>query len=247
LRRLPILEYPNWSRYERDVVALLHEVRRALGAKRMLLNTHTYLTPLDAEMIAVAGGTHAEAYNNPVFPEMEKRWRFAEAVLARGGMMDIAPGGEMPTGFSAGNSATPAARRRLWDLGSYYLIAPTRPGALAYNPGNNWKQPFRDQWVGAVEVDLGQPRGERRTMLEGRDPTGRRFRVWARDYSRGSVLVRPVIEWGNNSFGDESAVEVRLPGSAFLRPVDVNGRLGARVNRVRLRAGEAAILVEEAD
>lgn len=246
LRRLPILEYPEWSRYERDVISLLREVRGGLGAgKRMLLNTHTYLTPFDAEMIGVAGGTHAEAYSNPFFPEMEKRWRFAESVLASGALMDLAPGGDMPPAFNAGNSGTPVARRRLWDLASYYLVAPARPGALAFNPGNKWKQPFRDQWVAAAEVDVGLPRGPRRVLLEGRDPTGRRFRVWARDFGRALVLVRPVIEWGNNSFGDDSAVEVRLPGGPFLRPVDAEGRVGARVSRLRLRTGEAAILVED--
>ena len=246
LQPLPILEYPEWPRYERDIISLLRDVRGGLGAgKRMLLNTHTYLTPLDAEMIAAAGGTHAEAYSNPFFPEMEKRWRFAESVLAGGGLMDLAPGGEMPPSYNGGSSATPVARRRLWDLASYYLIAPARPGALAYNPGNNWKRPFREQWVGAVEVDVGSPRGTRRILLEGRDPTGRRLRVWSREFTRALILVRPVIEWGNNSFGDDSAVDVRLPGAALLRPVDAEGRLGPRVTRIRLRAGEAAILVED--
>jgi hypothetical protein len=93
-------------------------------------------------------------------------------------------------------------------------------------------------------LDVGLPRGSRRTLLEGRDPTGRRFRVWSRELGRALVLVRPVIEWGNNSFGDDSAVEVRLPGGAFLRPVDADGRVGPRVSRVRLRAGEAAILLQ---
>jgi hypothetical protein len=243
LRRLPILEYSDWSRYERDILSLLREVRRDLGPKRMLLNTHTYLTPFDAEMIAAAGGTHAEAFNNPFFPEMERRWRFAESVLGAGGWMDVAPGGDMPNGYVAGNSSTPLARRRLWDLASYYLMVPPQPGALAYNPGNKWKEPFRGQWVAAAAVDVGRPTAARRLLLEGRDPTGRRFRVWSRDFGRTVVLVRPLIEWGNNSFGDASAVEVRLPGA--LRPIDADGRAGPRVTRVRLRASEAAILLKD--
>lgn len=55
-----ILEYPDWSIYERDVVQLLRDIRAAVGAgKRLLLNTHTYVSAWDAQMTAAAGGAHA--------------------------------------------------------------------------------------------------------------------------------------------------------------------------------------------
>jgi hypothetical protein len=127
-----ILEYPDWSIYERDVVQLLRDIRAAVGGgKRLLLNTHTYLSAWDAQMTAAAGGAHAEAFNNPIFPEMESRWRHVETVLAAGGSMNILPyDGEMPAGYTSGNFDTPTARRRIWELASYYLVAPARPGLL---------------------------------------------------------------------------------------------------------------------
>jgi hypothetical protein len=209
----------------------------------MLLNTATYVTPFDAEMVSVAGGTHAEAFNNPFYPQMEKRWRFAESVLAARGWMDMPAGGDMPPGYTRGNSSTPTARRRLWELASYYLIAPTAPGPLAYNPGVKSKQPFAEQWVPAAEVDVGAPRGARRVFAEGGDGSGRAYRVWSRDYDGALVLVRPVVEWQLAGYGDETGVGLRLPAGYTYRPLDADGRVGPPVTHLLLRASEAAILL----
>jgi hypothetical protein len=239
------LEYRDWESYERDMIALLQIVRAALrpGA-RMLLNTHTNVTPFDARMIEVSGGTHAEAFNNAFYPQMERRWRFAESVLAGGGWMDLGVGGETPAGYTRGNSSTPIARRRLWELASYYLIAPAAPGALAYNPGIKSKQPFAEQWVAAAEIDVGTPHGARRIFAEGRDPSSRAYRIWARDYRGALALVRPIIEWGPAAYGDETAVEVRLPSGYTYRPLHADGRAGPPTTRLLLRASEAAILLK---
>jgi hypothetical protein len=238
------LEYRDWAAYERDMLALLRTVRGALAPrKRILLNTATYTTSFDAQMVGVAGGTHAEAFNNPFYPQMERRWRFAESVLAAGAWMDFPAGGDTPASYTRGNSGTPAARRRLWELASYYLIAPAAPGPLAYNPGVKSKQPFAEQWVAAAEVDVGRPRGARRVFAEGRDRSGRAYRVWARDYDGAFVLVRPIADWGRGSYGDETSVEVRLPPRYAYRPLQADGRVGPPVTRVLLRSSEAAILL----
>jgi hypothetical protein len=238
------LEYADWEAYERDMIALLRSVRAALrpGA-RMLLNTHTNLTPFDARMIDVAGGTHAEAFNNPFYPQMERRWRFAESLLAAGAWMDLGVGGDTPAGYTRGSSGSPTARRRLWELASYYLIAPAAPGPLAYNLGIKSKQPFADQWVAAAEVDVGRPDQGRRVFAEGRDGSVRAYRVWARDYDGALVLVRPIVEWGSTGYGDETGVELRLPPGDTYRPLHADGRVGPPVTRLVLRASEAAILL----
>lgn len=242
-----ILEYPDWSIYQRDIVQLIREARAAVGGKRLLLNSYSYTTPWDVEMIVVAGGAHAEAFNNPVFPEMERRWRHVDALLAAGASMNMPPDGvSMPTGYTAGSSDTPLARRRIWELASYYLVAPSQPGLLYYNGGGDrFDKPFVDSWVGAVEANIGTPVGARYVFAEGTDGSGRRYRVWAREYDRALVLIRPVIEWGANSFGDESAVEIRLPTDERFRPLDLDGRMDVAVAAIQLRAGEAAILIKE--
>jgi hypothetical protein len=242
-----ILEYPDWSVYQRDIVQLLRDVRAAVGGKPLLLNTYNYTTPWDVEMTVAAGGAHGEAFNNPVYPEMERRWRHVEAVLAAGASMNmLPPGGTLPSSYTAGSLDTPTARRRVWELASYYLVAPRRPGLLFLNSaGDDFDQPFADTWVGALEANVGVPVNSRYVVAEGVDGTGRRYRVWAREYQRALVVVRPVIEWGSNSYGDETAVDIRLPAAERFRPLDADGRLRAPVEAIRLRAGEAAILVKE--
>jgi hypothetical protein len=245
----PLLEYPDWSSYQRDIVQLLRDVRAAVGGgKRLLLNTYNYTTPWDVEMTVVAGGAHAEAFNNPVFPEMERRWRHVDALLAAGASMNMPPqDGSMPASYSAGGFETPAARRRIWELASYYLVAPTQPGLLFFNSiGDQFDRPFADNWLGAVEANIGAPVDARHVFADGVDGTGRRYRVWAREYERALVLVRPVIEWGANTFGDETAVDIALPTSEPFRPLDADGRLAPAVGAIQLRAGEAAILIKAA-
>jgi hypothetical protein len=243
-----ILEYPDLRVYEHDVVELLRDIRTAIGMqKRLLLNTGNYVTPWDVQMTVAAGGAHGESFNNPVFPEMESRWRHVEAVVAAGASMNMPPQeGDMPAGFTSGSFDTPTARRRIWDLASYYLVAPAQPGLLFFDGiGDKWGQPFATSWLGAVEANIGAPIGARRVFAEGADGTGRRYRVWARDYERALVLVRPIIEWGNNSYGNETAVDLALASTERLRPLNQDGRVSAAVERIQLRAGEAAILVKE--
>ena len=243
-----VLEYPDWSIYQRDIVQVLRDVRAAVGGKRLLLNTYNYTTPWDVEMTVAAGGAHAEAFNNPVYPDMERRWRHVETLLAAGASMDMPPqGGDMPASYTAGTFETAGARRRIWHLASYYLVAPTQPGLLFFNAiGDQFEQPFAESWLGAVEANVGAPAASRYVFAEGVDGTGRRYRVWAREYERALVLVRPAIEWGANTFGDETAVGITLPTAERFRPLDANGRLSPAVGNIQLRTGEAAILIKEA-
>ncbi|MFN2564899.1 MAG: hypothetical protein ABR499_07820 [Gemmatimonadaceae bacterium] len=243
-----MLEYADWSSYERDMVTLLGELRASVGPrKRLMVNTHTYLTPFDSQMAVAAGGAHLEDFNSPFFAEMEKRWRFAESLIAAGAALTVSPvePDATPREYTAGNSASPLHRRRLWELASFYLVAPRQVGLVAFSSGAKWKWPFPDQWWGAVATDVGRPTGARRVFAEGRDPTGRRYRVWAREYERALVLVRPVLDWGRPEFGDESAVQVRVPSGPRTRPLSADGRVGPQVTRIPLRVGEAAILVSE--
>ncbi len=62
--------------------------------------------------------------------------------------------------------------------------------------------------------------------------------LFARRFERGLVLLRPP---GGAGYGDDSARECRLEEP--LRPVAADGRMGAARSAVRLRQGEAAVLV----
>lgn len=244
LRPLRLREYADFARYERDEVALLGALRAALGGgKRIVLNTAEYTTPWDRAMILSAGGTHGEALNNPLHPAMEERWRFVEALLGGGAWVNLSAGGtELPASYDAGNSATPADRRTLWLLASYYLVVPRDPAPLALNLAPGWDQPFAERWPRAVEVDVGHPLSERRLTFDGADASGARAHVWLRELDRALVLVRPVLA-RDDDLGEGGAVEVALPPGRAWRPLAPDGSLGAPLARVRLRAGEGAILV----
>lgn len=246
LQALPLLEYPDWSVYESDMVSLLGALREELAPKRLLLNTSEYIKPWDRQMIAAAGGSHAESFDNPFHADMERRWDHVDSVLAAGATVDMPPGGDMPASYTAGGFDSPAARAQIWRLAAAYLVAPAQVGALYFNPiGGKWDAPFSTSWLPAVEANIGAPVGARHVAAEGTDATGRHYRVWARDYQGALVLVRPLIDWSTPEYGDATGVAVPLPTNDRYRPLAADGSLGEAVDHVTLRASEAAILVKE--
>ncbi len=66
-------------------------------------------------------------------------------------------------------------------------------------------------------------------------------RVYGRQFSKGLVLVKPRINL-NRSYGEETASTHKLPGR--FRVLAADGSLGAAVEQVTLRSGEAVILIK---
>ncbi|GAC1648796.1 MAG: hypothetical protein NVS4B3_04880 [Gemmatimonadaceae bacterium] len=243
LQSVALREYPQWADYQRDVVSFLRATRVALGAgRRLLLNTSEYRTSWDREMAGAAGGTHAEHLNSPVSAQMESRWLFVEALLADGAIVDLSSGGDLPPSYTAGNSANPTDRRRLWDLASYYLVVPIDPAALAYNSSPKWDRPYAERWVAAAEVAFGRPRSARSLLVKTSGATGGSAHVWAREFDRGWVLVRPA-DSDAARFDDATELTVPMPTGGPYRTLQADGRIGEPVAALQLRAGEAAILV----
>ena len=67
-----------------------------------------------------------------------------------------------------------------------------------------------------------------------------RQQVFARQYAKGLVLVKPYTE---GTFGDDTATVHKLPGIMF-RPLHADGSVGEPVAKVALRNAEAAVLVK---
>jgi hypothetical protein len=65
-------------------------------------------------------------------------------------------------------------------------------------------------------------------------------RAFAREFSKGLVLVKP---YDGGSYGDETASSVKLPET--FRPLNADGSLGEPVTTISLRNGEGAILVRQ--
>ena len=237
-------EYPDLAAYRRDIVTLLGEIRSALGSeRRLIINTAKSMEAWDLEMAKAAGGIEAEHANAAPSPRMEGRWTFIDSALAAGVLVELVSDLNVPAGFTAGASKSPEARRNLFQLASYHLIAPSPPDLLGFGPGTKFDQPFERLWFGALEADIGRPRGARRVHAEGKGPDGRAYRVWSRAFDRALVLVRPALG-DAESFGDAGAVRVPLPPGERWLPLQADGSLGAAVTAaVALRPGEAAILV----
>jgi hypothetical protein len=247
LQPLPILEYPTWPAFEADIVRMLRNIRTDISPKRLMVNGYNYVKQWDLDMSVAAGGTHMESMNNPVFPEMESRWSHVERLLAAGSTVNMARWDhDMPESFHPGNSVSTEARRRIWELASHYLVAPVQPGQLYFNSiGDDWSKPYSANWDTAIEADIGRPLEARRLIADKYDASGRQYRIWARDYERALVIVRPVISWEDERYGDDTAIEVPLPAGHRFRPLMMDGRVAGAINRIRLRAAEAAILIKE--
>lgn len=92
-------------------------------------------------------------------------------------------------------------------------------------------------WFPAIRYDLGTPLGKYYLFKEGAVP------VFARDYSKGFVLVRPYIgPYLGGLFNDKTAIVYKLPNK--FRPLNYDGSLGLPIESITLRNAEAAILVK---
>ena len=132
-------------------------------------------------------------------------------------------------------------------LGNLCWFLMTRsPLALFYQQGTNtpntpdWNELT---WSGAMDVagrQLGEAVDAPYTLAEGKDPLGNPYRVKARRYEHGLVLLRNRGSW-NEGIGPETAVRVPLPG--FLAPVSPQGAIGKAVQDVTLRNGQGALFL----
>jgi glycosyltransferase involved in cell wall biosynthesis len=244
LRPRRILEYRAWERYESDIVELLAAERAALGSGRiLLLNTSAYTSPWDLRMAEVAGGSHGELLNDAFRPGIERIWNFAEDVLASGATFTLSPADEIPSGYPAGNSATPRARKALWELASYYMVVPERPDRLFLNLAPKWDQPYETRWPKAVEANVGKPLGPRALLGRAGDSVLGTRRIWRREFERAVVLLRPAdAESVQKSYSD--ALEIDLPAGRSYLPLRADGTLGEPTSRIALRGSEGAILID---
>jgi hypothetical protein len=243
LRPKRLREYPDWERYQADMVELLASERAGLGeGKILLLNTSAYTAPWDLRMVAAGGGSHGELLNDAFRPGIEGTWRFVQGVLAAGAIMNLSSGGDVPTGYSAGSSANPDARKVLWELASYYMVVPELPDRLALNLAPKWDQPYEKRWPKALEANIGRPT-EPRVRVEVPLMSTRGTRpVWQRHFERALVLLREADAQGvQKSYSD--SLEIELPAGEGYVPLRADGTLGAVVRRIALRGSEAAILI----
>ncbi|MBA2243328.1 MAG: hypothetical protein H0W11_00085 [Gemmatimonadetes bacterium] len=153
--------------------------------------------------------------------------------------------------FLPGNEKSKAARGKLVELASYYMI---RPGAsqidlVRYTLTNFWDRPFSEEWTRAIETDVGHPRESRRVYATGTfsfmTAWGKswQWRVWAREYDNALVLIHSPWDKDQDRYGDDTAVTVTLPAGTWHMLYE-DGTLGSAITSVTLRNAEAAILLK---
>ena len=163
---------------------------------------------------------------------------------------------------------TPAvwARDRIFGVAAYYLLQ--NPGYdywAAYRGFGYWPTIAVNEkmWSGALQIDIGVPTDSVPggataltpwgvwVLAQGADPghpdypdiTKSRYKVYAREYTNGLVLLKPKSgnDAGRSTFADNTATTHDLGG--WYQPVHDDGTLGEPTTSVTLRNGEAAIFV----
>ncbi len=153
-------------------------------------------------------------------------------------VLDTYPGGGSPTD----------PRTEIAALAYYYLLAdPTRTFVMFFggsNPASSWTE----HWVPAAAVNVGTPTDSMHQFASGSDPSnsGLSYQVFARDYTNGMVLYKPLSYTpgvGEGTTADNTATTVQLGGS--YKVVNADGSISATaVTSISLRNGEGAVLVK---
>ncbi len=244
-----IREYPVWGRYEDDVIGLLTFERRALG-KLIQLNTAEYISSMDQRMTLAAGSTHMELANNPLNDWLEDRWRFIDTLLQKGAYVEFVNAytwkdAAVIPGLSRGNQPSPLLRFKMSELCSYYMVVPAVAANLSLFMGNDgWSVPMPQQWMKAIEVDVGHPLGPRTLAYQGKTSGGKPVRIWRREFGKALVFMRSKVSWDYNDYGDGSGVALNLPSGEKWHPLLGDGTLGPPATSVILRNPEGMIFIK---
>jgi len=242
-------------RYSGAVVDWLTYLRSQLECtdKFMLINPAQYywIDLSENEWIA-AGGVTLELVHTPFNWSSSGFGGYAEQVrrgLDAGVRMDLNGDAcySVPSDFVSENYPDGDDRYRMWRLAGYYYVrgAPDSPGTayfdLSFCRNNDSLQDYIDEWADAYEYDIGDPLDDGRVVSSGESDCSGSYRIYARDYTFGTVLVRPQDNYGCDDFGTATRVEVRL--TTPMRMLRADGTLSDAMTSVGLCNSEAVILI----
>jgi hypothetical protein len=244
---------PQLGAYNLAYSRLLARLELALGPDVLMINSGPYRFAPDSANVLAALATHMEKTNNPMSTDLPATWVWIDKLLASGVLVDFVSAldyADMKTvvqkGY-AGNVVDAYRRAKLAELASYYMVVPRSPDRLALQLVNMWDRPYSSLWFRPVEANIGHPTRARQLMKSGidsTDPAGQQVRVYARDFDRALVIMRPQTGWGAQIYGSKTAVTVTLPLGERWLPLLADGTLDSPVTSVTLCNAEAAILIK---
>ncbi|MBA2685755.1 MAG: hypothetical protein H0U66_14820 [Gemmatimonadaceae bacterium] len=247
----PTDEFATGAAYLASETAMIAHIHAAIAPRILLINIAEYWTPTDSAIVVAGGGAQLERTNYPFGDRTEGRWTQIDHLLASGvytefvtaisytewaGVMHNHPS------FDGGLYNAPTERGQMTQLASYYMSVGADPQQLSFDQQNFWNIRPDKAWASAVEVDVGHPVRARHIIAKGVDSKGQSYRIYAREFERALVLVRPAVTWRPTVYGEDTAIEVPL--SKPMRLLHRDGTLGASVTRVMLRNVDAAILFQ---
>jgi hypothetical protein len=235
----------NTLNYTADYATLISQLSKALAPKWVLVNTSNGTSATNA----IVGGANAyfeEFALRPLSGTYQQFEDLANAVATRQNSHGSTPPYAILDSLPVGGSPTDP-RTQLATLAEYYLLADPKYTFLdfygGYAPNSQWSQHFTK----AVNVNVGQPRGDWSLHAAGLDPSNRSltYHVYAREYTNALILFRPLSysssSGAKGSLGDRSETTLQLRGT--YRSVNADGTLGKPVTSISLCNGEGAILI----
>jgi len=244
----PTDEFATPAAYMAAETELISQVHDAIKPRFLLINIAEYWNPADSALVVAGGGAHLERTNFPFTDRLTGRWTQIDNMLAMNvytefvtlwAYTDWVKSRTFPS-FQGGMYSSPLERGQLVQLASYYMVVPKDPQRLTFDQQNLWNVRPDTAWMPALEVDVGHPREARHMIASGTDAAAQKYRIYARDFDKAYVVIRPQIDWRKQTYADSTGIVVPLP--APMRPLHRDGSLGAAVSSVTLRNVEAAIL-----
>lgn len=234
--------------YDAASVAQMAAERAAFPGKVIMPNTAEYLAPYDIALMTAAGYAHMEKMNNPLVSALPSRWSSVSAAMAAGVVVELVAAytwsDTLPSSYVAGNYASPILRLKMAELASYYMIRPVDASKMLLDQDNFWTVAPGHSWLVAEEADIGAPTAARSLIAKGTDGVGQTYQVYARDYDRALVLMRPIISSAPSDYTDASKVTVALPDGHTWYFLDADGTTRGPVSSVDLRVAEAVIVTK---
>ena len=96
------------------------------------------------------------------------------------------------------------------------------------------------KWFNAQQLDIGKPIGSRYLLSSGQDSSGQDYKIYARNFEKGLILIRPASSYLNSDYSDQTKISVTLPRQ--YTPVMADGSSGMPSATFTLRNSEALIL-----
>ena len=249
------LEFGSRSEYASALHELLKRSTSWMPSGRCMANTGTYLTAEDAAQADACGAVLMEYANNTYGEIGFLMWDFVSARMDAGTQVILVPQrqGTLKNtprfNLNPGNFGSVAERVLMAEYANYLmLVDPTRMDLLAvdfYLTGvASPNQPHDIAWLRAFEVDIGLATGARTVLQRGTDGAGQPYDAYVREFENAIVIYRPMQNWARRDFGDKTAEIIEVPGERDWRMLLADGSTKPVFSSVRLRNGEAVILMK---